>query len=176
MKLLVVLSSVRENRIADKILGYVKTELQNHPEVELTVADFKKLPLPFFDSPYTTSNENFKPTDPNVITWTNMVAEADAVLLLTAEYNHSYTPILKNAIDWIYKEWENKPLAFIGYGWVGGARAINHLHGVFEFLKPKLIQPETNLRFKKEIELDGSIIDAEVSKTAIKNTLDSLLS
>lgn len=174
-KLLIVLSSVRESRVADTILGYVREELKNYPDFDVTVADFRQMPLPFFDSPYSTSDENFKATDPNAIAWTNMVTEADAVLLLTAEYNHSFTAILKNAIDWIYKEWAEKPVAFIGYGWVGGARAINHLHGVFEVLKPRLIEPEANLRFKKEIELDGSILDTETVTAEIKKVLDALV-
>ncbi len=173
-KLLIVLSSVRENRIADKILEHVQTHLEPYGRFEVTVADFRQMPLPFYDLPVTSSDERFQPTDPNAVKWTKMVADADAVLILTAEYNHSYTAVLKTAIDWIYKEWEDKPLAFIGYGWVGGARAINHLHGVFEFLKPKMIQPEANLRFKKEIELDGTVIDAEATASAIKGVLDAL--
>lgn len=173
-KLLIVLSSVRENRNADKILALVQEELKQYPDFEVTVADFKQMPLPFFDAPMTPSDESYKATDPNAVKWTGMVADADAVLILTAEYNHSYTAVLKTAIDWVYKEWEDKPVAFIGYGWVGGARAINHLHGVFEFLKPKLLEPEANLRFKQEIELDGSVIDAEAVSNAITGVLDAL--
>lgn len=172
-KILIVLSSVRENRIADKILENVQAELKNYPDFEATIADFKELPLPLFDSPHTPADENFEATDPNVVAWTKQVAEADAVLLLTAEYNHSYTAILKNAIDWIYEEWNDKPVAFIGYGWVGGARAINHLHGVFEFLKPRLLSPEANLRFTKDIDLDGAPLNDDAS-TAIKGVLDAL--
>lgn len=173
-KLLIVKSSVREGRVADTILGYVQDELKSYPDFEVSVADFKEMPLPFFDSPKTPTEEGFQPTDPNVQKWTQMVGEADAVLLLTAEYNHSYTGVLKTAIDWIYKEWENKPVAFIGYGWVGGARAINHLKGVFEFLKPQLVEPEANLNFMKQIGVDGSIMDEKAVSDAIKSVLDAL--
>ena len=51
-----------------------------------------------------------------MIAWTKLVAEADGVLLLTPEYNHTMTPVQLNAVDWIGKEWEDKPVALVGYG------------------------------------------------------------
>lgn len=173
-KLLIVKSSIREGRLADTIMGFVQEELKDYPDFEVSEADFREMPLPFFDSPKTPTEEGFQPTDPNVLKWTKMVADADAVLLLTAEYNHSYTAVLKTAIDWVYKEWENKPVAFIGYGWVGGARAIKHLHGVFEFLKPQLVEPEANLNFMKQIGVDGSVIDSDAVSGSIRSVLDAL--
>ncbi len=151
-KLLLVKSSVRSGRLADTITELVLDELKAYPEFDVQIADFKELPLPFFDAPHSPSDAAFAPTDPNVITWTRMVGEADAVILLTAEYNYSFTAVLKNAIDWIYKEWTGKPVAFIGYGWVGGERAIKQLHGAFGYVKPALIKPEALLRFQQEID------------------------
>lgn len=172
-KLLIVLSSVRENRIADTILDQVKEELKAYPEYEINVADFKQSPLPFFNLADIPSVETFAPTDENVLAWTKQVEEADKILFLVAEYNHSYTPVLKNAIDWVYKQWENKPITFLGYGWVGGARAIKHLHGVFEFLKPQINETEGNLRFNQEINLDGTPIDSKAAEV-IKKVLAAL--
>lgn len=169
-KLLLVKSSVRSGRNADKVLGLVQEELKHYPDLEVSVADFKEMPLPFFDSPHTPSSEDFAPTDANVIRWTKMVDEADAVVLLTAEYNHSYTPVIKNAIDWLYKPWESKPVAFIGYGWVGGARAIKHLRDVFASnINAQAIETEANLRFMKEISTEGEPLndDAAAAITAV---------
>lgn len=172
-KLLIVISSVRERRIADTILDQVKNELKAFPDIKVDVADFKANPLPFFDSAEIPSAENFVPVHKNVAAWTKQVEEADTVLFLVAEYNHSYTSVIKNAIDWIYLQWQDKPIAFIGYGWVGGVRAIKHLHGVFEFLKPRIISPEANLRFTKEINLDGTAIGSEAADE-IKKVLATL--
>lgn len=169
---LVVLSSVRENRVADQILENVKGQLEDHT---VTVADFKTMPLPFFDSPDTPAHEEFSPTDPNVIKWTKMVADADVVVMLVAEYNHSFTAVLKNAIDWMSKPWNSKPIALVGYGWVGGARAIAQLRGVLGgSLGAKAMETEANLRFMKEIDLDGNVIDAEATIAAIKTVLEEL--
>lgn len=174
-KLLIVESSVRDGRNADKILELVQNELRGYPDFEATVADFKAMPLPFFDAAQTPSTEGFAPTDENVKQWASMVAAADAVLILTAEYNHSYTPVLKNAIDWLYKEWHDKPVGFIGYGWVGAARAIKHLRDVFASnINARALESEANLRFMKEIGTDGSAIDTGAVSAAIKSVLDEL--
>src|SRR5207244_1039413 len=62
--------------------------------------------------------------------WAAKVAEADGFVFIAAEYNHGYTAALKNALDWIYREWRRKPVAFVGYGNAGGARAIEQLRQV----------------------------------------------
>lgn len=174
-KLLVVTTSVREGRIADTILSTVQEQLASYPDFEVTVADFKKMPLPFFDSPISPSQEGFAPTDPNVIKWTQMVEESDAVVMLVAEYNYSFTAVLKNAIDWMAKPWNEKPVALIGYGWVGGSRAIAALRGVLgSMIGAKAMETEANLRFTKEIDLDGTVLDQEATTASIKTVLEEL--
>lgn len=174
-KLLIVTSSVREGRIADNILKLAQAELANYTDFEVTVADLKELAMPFFNSPVSPSQESFKPTDANVIEWTRLVGESDAVLFLVAEYNYSFTAVLKNAVDWIFKEWNDKPVALIGYGWVGGARAIAQFRGVMgSTIGAKAIESEANLRFMKEIDLEGNATDQPAVSTSIKTTLEEL--
>lgn len=157
-KLLVVKSSVRNGRAADNVIEILNIELEKY-DFDVSIADFRQMPLPFFDSELIPSHEGFAPTNENVQKWTKMVDEADAVLILAAEYNHSYTPVIKNAIDWVYREWKDKPVLFVGYGWAGGARAIKHLRDVFASnIAAKTIETEANLHFTKEINLDGSPI------------------
>lgn len=174
-KILVVTSSVRENRIADTILKTVQGQLAAYPDYEITVADLKELPMPFYNSPVSSSNENFKATDENVIAWGNLVDEADAVLFLVAEYNYSVPAVLKNAVDWLFKPWNNKPVAFVGYGWVGGARAIKHLRDIMgSVIAAKAIETESNLRFTKEIDLDGTVLDQEAITASVNTVLEEL--
>lgn len=163
-KLLVVTSSVRNTRAADNIESIVNEELKKF-NLDVSRADFKEMPLPFFDSPAIPSSEEFSPNDENVKKWTKMVAEADSVVMLVAEYNHSYTAVIKNAIDWVYKEWQDKPVAMIGYGWAGGSRATRHLRDILNGnINTKALEKEANLHFTKEIDLDGSPIGNEASK------------
>lgn len=174
-KIVIALSSVRENRIADKILAHVQTHLAKESDYEITIADFKEMPLPFFNEPVSPSQDGFAPTDPNVKKWTSMVEESDAVIMLVAEYNYSFTAVLKNAIDWMVKPWNEKPIALIGYGWVGGARAITQLRGVLgSMINAKPMETEANLRFLKEVDLEGNIIDESATDEAIKTVLEEL--
>lgn len=174
-KILVVLSSVRESRIADKIYAAVKKQLDSHEDFEITVADFRQMPLPFFDAPVSPSNEAFAPTDANVIKWIKMVEESDALVMLVAEYNYSFTAVLKNAIDWMAAPWNEKPVALVGYGWVGGERAIAQLRGVLgSMIAAKPMETEANLRFMKDIDLEGNVTDEDAVKTSINATLEEL--
>lgn len=172
-KVLIMTGSVRKGRAADKVLNQVQEALKDYPKLEVSLADLKYLDLPFFNSELIPSDENYTPTNPEVKKLSQLVSSADKVIILTPEYNHSTPAVLKNAIDWLYHEWKDKPIAFIGYGWVGGARSIKHLHTVFENLKPELIYPEANLRFKKEINMDGSAINNSAT-AAINQVLAAL--
>lgn len=172
-KVLLLTGSVRKIRAADKIMTQVKEALTDYPNLEISVADLRDLPMPFFDSEIVPSVDGYAPTDENVLAFAKLVSENEVVLILTPEYNHSIPAVLKNAIDWLYQEWNGKKIAFIGYGWVGGARSINHLHGVFDFLKVELVTPEANLRFTKEIDMDGSPLNDD-AKAAINTVLTAL--
>lgn len=167
-KVLVVTGSVRVGRVADKILAQVQDELKNYPSLEVEVADLKELNLPFLDSELNPADENYKITHENVKKFSEMVDNAETVLILSPEYNHSFPGVLKNAIDWLYREWKDKKIAFIGYGWVGGARSIKHLRQVFGNLNTNVIETEANLAFTKEIDLKGNFISDDAKKTVNK--------
>lgn len=173
-KLLLVTGSVRRGRAADAVLELVRNELI-HYNYEVVVADFKKMPLPLFDNEHTPSSDDFESDDEQVEKWTAMVADANAVVVLAPEYNHSVTPVLKNAIDWVYGPWNDKPIAFIGYGWVGAARAINHLRDIFgSTIAADVIGAEANLRFMKEINVDGTAADNTAVTEQIRKVLDAV--
>lgn len=173
-QILVVLGSVRGGRAADAVLAQVQDQLKNFPELEATVVDFAKTPLPFFDSAVIPAAEGFAPQDENVVAWSKQVDQADAVVLLVPEYNHSYTPVLKNAIDWVFEPWKDKPVAFVGYGWAGGSRATKHLRDVFASnIAAQVLDTEANLHFMQQINQDGTAIDDQAA-TAIKAVLDAV--
>lgn len=175
-KVLLVLSSVREGRIADKILEQVRGRFEGK-NVELDVADFKAAPLPFFDHAASPAAEDFSPTDENVQKWTRQVEAADTVVFLTSENNFSYSAVLKNAIDWINKEWADKPVAFIGYGWSGGSKAIAELRKLFTgFIQAKPLEAEANLAFTKSINLDGTALDEAAVVAEIDKVADAVVS
>lgn len=128
MKLMLINGSVREGRASDKIQDWVLDVLKNESDLEIDVADLKEVDLPFYDEAMPPSAPNMTYTNPKGTAWAKRVAEADAFLLLTAEYNHGPTPVLKNAIDWVYSGWNYKPVGFVSYGAAaGGTRAVQQL-------------------------------------------------
>jgi len=165
MNILIVLSSVREGRVADNVLKLFRERLGSHGSINVTVADFKATPLPFFDQTSVPSDDDYRISDANALAWSQQVQSADLVLFLTAEYNYSYTAVLKNAIDWLCSEWVDKPVAFFGYGWTGGSKAVAELHSLMTgYLKAKPLDTEAGLSFLKNIELDGQPIDDSAAK------------
>lgn len=175
-KVLIVLSSTRPGRLADKILAEIQRQLPDYKNLRTTVADFRDMPLPFFDGPTAPAAPGFEPADKNVRKWTKEVRDADALLVVSAEYNHSYTAVFKNAIDWLAPQaLENKPVHFIGYGWSGGAKAIEKTRLLLtEFLKAKPSEAEANLRFNQEIDPEGKILDQKSVAAAIRGVLDTI--
>lgn len=174
-KLLVVTGSVREGRAADNVLRFITDQLAQNSDYEVKIADFKALPLPFLDTAVTPSSDGYKATNENVVLWTKMVADADGIVFVTPEYNYSMTAVLKNAIDWIYKEWAGKPVTFVGYGWAGGAKAIAALRIVMaSTIAARATENEVNLHFVKEVDLNGNVNDLDSNKESFEIAMQEL--
>lgn len=174
-KLLIVKGSVRPNSVNRVIVDAIKKDLETCADVEVRVADLKELNLPFFDAPTTPSSEAYEIPYESVERWSEMVDEADGVIFAVPEYNHSMSAVQKNAIDWLYKEWKDKPVAFVGYGWHAGNNSLAQFKIIGSVVKWSLREPTTGLQFKKELELDGSFIDEAAIQSSIRATLDGLL-
>lgn len=131
IKIKIILGSTRQNRFGDKPGAWILGEAKKKEGMETELLDLRDYPLPFFDesmSPAMVKDSAY----PNEITrkWAAKIQEADAFVIVTPEYNHGTSGVLKNALDYIYAEWNNKPVGFVAYGGVGGARAVEHLRGV----------------------------------------------
>lgn len=174
--ILVVTGSVRPNSANEKIVPVV-VDMLKQKGAEVSVADLKQLDLPFFDNPVPPSAEDFAPTNERVVKWTEMVAEADGVVLVTPEYNHTMSPVQLNAVDWIYREWQDKPVALVGYGWRSGASQAHATarEALAVNLKAKVGDDQANLFFTKELNPDGSVADQEAVDKKVGATLDELL-
>jgi len=174
--ILVVTGSIRPNSVNQKIVPLVVEQLKQKG-ANVTIADLKELNLPFYDEPSPSLSSKFNPSDERVLRWTTMVGEADGVVLVTPEYNHTMTAVQLNAVTWVGKEWHDKPVALIGYGWSGGSRA--HITAretlANSGLKALVGERQANLAFKKDIELDGSVLDESAVTEKIDTALDELL-
>jgi NAD(P)H-dependent FMN reductase len=172
-KILVVIGSAREGRAGEKVAKFVADEL-TALGAEPMMADLGAIGLPFFNNALPPANENYSTSEPSALAWSKMVKESDGVVILTPEYNHGTTGVLKNAIDWLFTEWVEKPIAIIGYGWGGATFAINNVVDAMTHLKAALQNDSTSLFFMKNINVDGSPIGDE-AKMMVEPSLKQLL-
>lgn len=124
-KIGIIVGSTRPTRFADKPTQWIADLAKGHKELDFEVVDLRDFPLPFFDE---ATSPAWGPSKNEVAQrWQKKVASLDGYIFIAAEYNRGPTGVLKNAIDYAYSEWNRKPAAFVGYGGVGGARAIEQL-------------------------------------------------
>lgn len=173
--ILIVTGSVRPNSVNKSMVEAVKKDLESRDDVTVTVANLAELNLPFFDAPTPPSADGYEAPHDSVKQWGALVEDADGVVLVAPEYNHALSAVLKNALDWLYKEWTNKPTAFVGYGWYAGANSHANLVAMNAVLKLNLGDTYTGLTFMKEINLDGTFTDEAAASSSISATLDELL-
>jgi NAD(P)H-dependent FMN reductase len=133
LKLNIIIGTVRQGRAADPVARWVAQRATEHGAFEVEILDLRDWPLPHFAEGVETIGDFSDPTysDPIVKTWNQKQKEADSVMFITAEYNHSIPGVLKNAIDNVFVSFafRNKPAAFVGYsgGIAAGVRAVEHL-------------------------------------------------
>jgi len=137
----VVIGSTRPGRFADRPAQWIAERASEKFDVELI--DLLDYPLPFFEE--TTSPARGQLKNEVALRWQEKIAELDGFIILAAEYNHGPTAVLKNALDYAFNEWSRKPVAFIGYGGVGGARAVEQLRLVAIELRMAPISPAVHI-------------------------------
>jgi NAD(P)H-dependent FMN reductase len=121
----IIISTTREGRFGERAARWVAELAAGRDDIATEIVDLRDYPLPFFES---VASPRFVPIDtPEARKWAGKLAELDGYVFVTAEYNHSVSGVLKNALDFVFAEPARKPAAFVGYGAVGGARAVEQL-------------------------------------------------
>jgi len=127
MRLSVIAGSVRQNRFSRAAGDWVLAHLATHAGVEAELLDLADFPMPFYAEPIPPAMKRAPFANLHVERWTARVAASDGFVFVTPEYNHGTSAVLKNALDYVYAEWNRKPAAFVGYGGLGGARGVEQL-------------------------------------------------
>jgi len=128
------MGSTRQGRFVEQPAQWIHEKLQKKDDVEAELIDLRDWKLPFFDEPVSPGTMEMLKADyvnPLGKKWAKKIGEADGYVMVVPEYNHGYPGVLKNAIDYVYKEWNNKPVAFVSYGGIaGGTRSVQQLRQV----------------------------------------------
>jgi len=173
LNICVVLGSTRQGRKSEAPAKFIveKIKALGH---ESELVDFKETPLPFFDSELLPVQLKGKYPHPNIQKWSGIAYKADAFVIVTPEYNHGYSAVLKNALDWLYLEFDHKPVGLVGVssGVLGGTRAIEQLRPVIEnFSMYSLRESVMFGNVQKVFGDDGKLLDDSYNKK-----VDGLLS
>ena len=124
----VIVGSIRQARFSEKPAQWVLQHLKDRTGVDTRLLDLRDFPMPFFDQPVPPAMPGRAPYENEVVKrWTAEIARSDGFVFVTPEYNYGPPAVLKNALDWVYPEWNRKAAAFVSYGSVAGARSVQQL-------------------------------------------------
>ena len=173
----VILGSVREGRKSIHPAKWMVEKLKA-AGVETQLVDFKELPLPFFDSELMPLALKGKYPHENVQKWSSIALAADAFVLIVSENNHSYTAVLKNALDWLYREYDKKVFGLVGIsdGTFAGARAVEHLRPIIENFGAFAIREAVMFgKVQNIFDAEGKLLDETYNKR-VENFISVLTS
>jgi NAD(P)H-dependent FMN reductase len=121
----IILSTTRAGRFADKAAAWLLEQVAARNDLTFEIVDLRDYPLPFYDEP---KSPLWEPAQDEVARrFASNIESFDGYIFVTAEYNHSVPAVLKNAIDYVAHVFARKPAAYVGYGGVGAARAVEQL-------------------------------------------------
>ena len=162
-----IYGSAREGRFCDTVAAWAAAEIENRSEFSLDRIDPATLDLPFRPK-----GED----DGGLLELHRKAGAADAFVVVTPEYNHSYPAVLKLLIDSVYQQWRAKPVAFVSYGGVsGGLRAVEHLRHVFAELHAVAIRDGVSFANAwKQFGSDGTLLNPAASRKSMRVLLDRL--
>lgn len=174
----IIIGSTRTNRAGTAVADWVAEQATDAGFDAVEMIDLKEIGLPKFDAalpPMAGPVET-----PEARAWGKVIADTQHIAILTPEYNRGVPSDLKAAIDVLFEEWQDKPVAVISYGYIeGGQNAGGHLRETLAHLKTDLVEETAAIQFSETLISDGAVQSSEVTddtKKAVKTTLSALAS
>ena len=146
----IILGSTRPNRNGEQVARWVLEVASRRRDAYFELLDLRDYPLPHLDEPLPPSFGQYQ--NEHTRQWAAKIASFDGFVIVTPEYNHGTSGVLKNAIDYLYAEWNNKAVGFVSYGATGGARAAEHLRLVAGELQLADVRQQVTLSLMTEFE------------------------
>lgn len=171
LNLTVVVASNREGRFAPVVADWFAARTAEHADFAIRVVDLAEVDLPtaLTSRPAPAVRAELDRVSP-------VLAAADAFVVLTPEYNHSFPAALKSLIDWHFAEWQAKPVGFVSYGGIsGGLRAVEQLRQVYAEMHAVTVRDTVSFPLAHTLFApDGTLLDTTGPDTAAKTMLDQL--
>ncbi|GAB7044116.1 MULTISPECIES: NADPH-dependent FMN reductase [Catenuloplanes] len=173
-KIGIILGSTRPGRNGEAVAKWVLELARKHGGAEFELVDLLDYELPHLDEPVPPSMGQY--TQEHTKRWSAKVAEFDGYVFVTPEYNHAPSGVLKNAIDYVYNEWNNKAAGFVSYGAsAGGARAVEHLRLVMGELQVADVRAQVSLSFATDFTNWTEFTPGPQQEPALNTMLDQLI-
>ncbi len=172
-KIAIIAGSTRPGRKAGAVAEWVHQIASKRQDAQFDVVDIAEFDLPLLDEPVPPSMGQYSQS--HTQTWSQTIAAYDGFVFVTPEYNHSTSGALKNAIDFLYAEWNNKAAGFVGYGSAGGARAVEHLRGIMAELQIADVRAQVLLSLFSDFENYTTFKPGEQHEASVDAVLDQVV-
>lgn len=168
LKIGIVLGSTREGRVSPQVGEWVKELADKRGDAEYKIIDIAEFKLPLLGEAGGDAS--------GAAAWSTQINDCDGFVFIAQEYNHSITGALKNALDYLRDEWNNKAAGIVSYGSVGGARATEHLRGILSELSVAHVRVHPALSLFTDFENGSVFKPANVQKDSVNQMLDQVVS
>jgi NAD(P)H-dependent FMN reductase len=172
-KIGIILGSTRPGRNGEAVAKWVYELAKQRTDAEYELVDLLDYKLPHLDEIYPPSLGQY--SQPHTLEWAEKVASFDGFVMVTPEYNHSTSGALKNAIDFLFAEWNNKAVGFVSYGSVGGARAVEHLRLIAGELRMADVRSQVSLSLFTDFENFSVFKPGDHQAAVLETTLDQVV-
>jgi NAD(P)H-dependent FMN reductase len=173
IRIAIILGSTRPGRNGEAVAKWVYDLARNRKDAEFELVDVAAFNLPLLDEPVPPSLGRY--SKPHTKAWASKIDSFDAFVFVTPEYNHGTSAALKNAIDFLYREWTNKAAGFVGYGSAGGARAVESLRLVMAEVQIATVRAQVLLSLFADFQNFGVFKPAPLQSRALETMLDQLV-
>ena len=174
LKVGIIICSTRPNRIGEGVGKWVFEKASQRSDAEFRLIDLRDFNLPLLDEPAPAAM-NPKYTKEHTRKWAAAIGELDCFIFVTPEYNHGIPGALKNAIDFLYNEWNNKVAGFVAYGGVGGTRVVEQLRCVMAELQVATIRTQMSFTLRADFENYTRFRPADYHVKTLHSLIDQLL-
>ena len=157
LKIAIILGSTRPGRNGEVVSHWIYEIAKKRNDADFELVDIKDFNLPLLDEPISAAASMGQYSKEHTKIWSAKIDSFDAYVFVTAEYNHGIPGALKNAIDFLYKEWNNKVAGFVGYGGAGGVRSVEQLRLVMAELKVASVHSQVQLSLLQTLKISRSL-------------------
>jgi NAD(P)H-dependent FMN reductase len=172
-KIAIILGSTRPNRNGEQVARWVYDVATGRGQAHFDLIDLRDHPLPHLDEPMSPAYGQYQHAHTQA--WAQTIASYDGFIIVTPEYNHSIPGVLKNALDFVYAEWNNKALGIVSYGGGGGLRAGEHLRQIAGELQLADVRQQVALALPSDFENFTVFRPTDYSLASLHTLLDQLL-